>query len=39
MNTIIVLLKLFVSNKSDEDMYNRFMDRIYNEINVHMNLI
>tara|TARA_B100000609_G_C16949850_1_gene298514 strand:- start:212 stop:625 length:414 start_codon:yes stop_codon:yes gene_type:complete len=28
-------VKLFVSIKSDNDMYNRLMDRIYNTINVH----
>ena len=28
-------VKLFVSNKTDTDMYNRLMDRIYNEIDVH----
>tara|TARA_B100000674_G_scaffold97990_1_gene70798 strand:- start:1082 stop:1495 length:414 start_codon:yes stop_codon:yes gene_type:complete len=28
-------VKLFVSNKSDNDMYDRLLDRIYNEIDVH----
>tara|TARA_B100001113_G_C20902021_1_gene531796 strand:- start:365 stop:778 length:414 start_codon:yes stop_codon:yes gene_type:complete len=28
-------VKLFVSNKTDSDMYDRLMDRIYNKINVH----
>tara|TARA_A100001011_G_scaffold315126_1_gene333648 strand:- start:779 stop:1825 length:1047 start_codon:yes stop_codon:yes gene_type:complete len=28
-------VKLYISNKTDNDMYERLMDRIYNEINVH----
>ena len=28
-------VKLFVADKTDSDMYDRFIDRMYNEINVH----
>jgi hypothetical protein len=28
-------VKLFVADKTDSDMYDRFVDRMYNEINVH----
>ena len=28
-------IKLFISNKSDNDMYERLMDKFYNHINVH----
>lgn len=28
-------VKLFVSNRTDTDMFNNFMDRMYNQINVH----
>ena len=28
-------VKLYVSNKTDNDMYERLMDRFYNQINVH----
>jgi len=28
-------VKLFVTNKTDEDMYNNLIERIYNTINVH----
>jgi len=28
-------VKLFVTNKTDEDMYNHLIERIYNTINVH----
>ena len=28
-------VKLFVTNKSDEDMYNNLIERIYNTISVH----
>ena len=28
-------VKLFISNKSDNDMFERFMDRLYTQINVH----
>jgi len=28
-------VKLFISNKSDSDMFERFMDRLYTQINVH----
>ncbi len=28
-------VKLFISNKSDIDMFERFMDRLYNHINIH----
>ena len=30
-----VSLKLYISNKTDTDMYERFMDRLYNHINLH----
>src|SRR5210317_1940285 len=34
------LVKLFVSNKTDEDMFNAFVDRLQNEIAVHdLNII
>ena len=28
-------VKLYISNKTDEEMYNKFVERLYNEINVH----
>jgi len=28
-------IKLFVSNKTNDDMYNMFIDRLYNQINIH----
>ena len=28
-------LKIFISDKTDTDMFERFMDRLYNHINVH----
>ena len=28
-------VKLYISNKTDDDMYERLMDRFYNKINVH----
>ena len=28
-------VKLFITNKTDEDMYNNLVERIYNTINVH----
>ena len=28
-------VKLYISNKTDTDMYERFMDRLYNHINIH----
>ena len=28
-------IKLFVSQRTDADMFNEFMDRLYNKINVH----
>jgi hypothetical protein len=28
-------IKLFVSQRTDADMFNDFMDRLYNKINVH----
>ena len=28
-------VKMYISNKTDNDMYERLMDRFYNEINVH----
>ena len=28
-------VKLFITNKTDEDMYNNLIERIYNTINVH----
>ena len=33
-------VKLFVTNKSDENMYNMFLDNLFNKINVHeLNII
>ena len=33
-------VKLFVSNKTNDDMYNMFIDRLYNKINLHeLNII
>ena len=33
-------IKLFVSNKTDDDMYNHFVEKLYNKINVHeLNII
>ena len=29
------MLKVFVTNKTDEDMFNRLVERFYNTINVH----
>ena len=28
-------VKLFIADKRDADMYDRFIDRMYNDINVH----
>ena len=28
-------IKLYISNKTDTDMYERLMDRFYNQINLH----
>ena len=28
-------VKLYISNKTDEEMYNKFVERLYNEIDVH----
>ena len=28
-------IKLYISNKTDSDMYERLMDRLYNHINLH----
>ena len=28
-------VKLYISNKSDNDMFERLMDRLYNSINIH----
>ena len=28
-------VKLYISNKSDNDMFERLMDKFYNEINIH----
>ena len=28
-------VKLIISNKTDDEMYNRFVERLYNKINVH----
>ena len=28
-------VKLYISNKTDDDMYERLMDRLYNKINLH----
>ena len=28
-------IKLYISNKTDTDMYERLMDRLYNHINLH----
>ena len=28
-------VKLYISNKTDEEMYNKFVERLYSEINVH----
>ena len=33
-------VKLFISNKTNDDMYNMFIDRLYNKINLHeLNII
>ena len=33
-------VKLFISNKTNDDVYNMFIDRLYNKINLHeLNII
>ena len=30
-----IVFKLYISNKTDDEMYNKFVERLYNEIDVH----